>query len=310
MVIASTTPTNAVMGLREWVLLLVLSFFWGGSFFFGQVALAELSPFSLVLGRVVVAAAALHLAVGLRGYTMPRTWAIWRRFAVMGAANSFIPFSLLFYGQTQIGSGLASILNATAPLWVVLLAHRFTDDEKLTVNRLVGVLGGLAGVVILIGPDLLRGLGSQALAQFAVIGAAISYACAGIYGKRFRGIPPLVTAAGQITSTAVMMLPVALLVDRPWLQPLPGAHTWFALLCLGLFSTALTVVLYFRLLELAGATNLLLATFLTPVSALLLATAFLGEQMLLRHMAGLMCIMFGLAAIDGRVLRRNWSQRS
>jgi len=240
----------------------------------------------------------------ISGRRMPADRRLWGRFAVMGLINNLIPFSLIFYGQTQIPSGLAAILNATTPLWTVLLAHWLTRDERLTPNRLAGVLIGFVGVVILLGPELLGGLGVQALAQLAVVGAAVSYAFAGIFGKGFRGIPPLVTATGQVTATAAMMLPLALLVDRTWALPAPTLVTWGALLGLALLSTALAYGIYFRLLATAGATNLLLVTFLIPVSALLLGTLILDERLAPGDFVGMAAIGLGLTAIDGRLLRR------
>jgi drug/metabolite transporter (DMT)-like permease len=287
----------------EWSLLIVLSILWGGSFFFSKVALAELRPFTLVLGRVSLASIVLNVVVVATGYRMPRSLRTWGSFTIMGTLNNLIPFSLIFWGQTHIESGLASILNATTPLWAVLLAHFFTSDERLTVNRFSGVLFGLLGVTLIIGPDALRGLGLNFLAQVAVVGAALSYALAGIYGKRFKGIPPLVTATGQVTSTTAMMIPLVLLVDQPWTLSMPSTRTWGALLGLALLSTAIAYAIYFRLLAPAGATNLLLVTFLIPVSALLLGTTFLGERLDPNHLLGMAVIGVGLAAIDGRPLK-------
>jgi drug/metabolite transporter (DMT)-like permease len=221
----------------------------------------------------------------------------------MGLLNNLIPFSLIVWGQTQIASGLASILNGTTPLWTVLFAHFLTSDERLTSNRLAGVLFGLTGVVVMIGPDVLVGLGLNVWAQLAVVGAAISYALAGIFGKRFKGISPYTTAAGQVTCTTLMMIPIALWVDQPWLLPSLSPKTWGALLGLALLSTAVGYVIYFRLLATAGATNLLLVTFLIPVSALWLGITLLGERLDLRHFVGMGLIGLGLAAIDGRPLR-------
>ncbi len=221
----------------------------------------------------------------------------------MGSLNNLIPFSLIFWGQTHIESGLASILNATTPLWAVLLAHFFTSDERLTLNRFSGVLFGLFGVVLIIGPEALHGLGLNFLAHVAIVGAALSYALAGIFGKRFKGTPPLVTAAGQVTSTAILMIPLVLLVDQPWTLSMPSLHTWGALFGLALLSTAVAYIIYFRLLASAGATNLLLVTFLIPVSALLLGMTFLDESLDPNHFAGMALIGVGLATIDGRLLR-------
>lgn len=296
------TSSRNTMRPLEWSLLIILSILWGGSFFFSKVALAELGPFTLVLGRVGIAAIALNLVVITTGHRMPTSLKTWGPFLIMGALNNLIPFSLIFWGQTQIASSLASILTATTPLWTVLLAHFLTQDERLTTNRLSGVLFGLGGAVIMIGPDALNGLGLNVLAQLAVLGAAISYAFAGIFGKRFAGIPPYVTAAGQVTGTTLMMIPIALLVDHPWQLPAPSTTTLGALLALGLLSTAIAYVIYFRLLATAGATNVLLVTFLVPVSALLLGTIILGEKLDLRHFIGMGLVSLGLAAIDGRLL--------
>jgi drug/metabolite transporter (DMT)-like permease len=295
------------MGLIEWGLLLLLSLLWGGSFFFSKVALTDLPPLTIVFGRVALAALALHLLILSRGQRMPTNPALWRQFALMGLLNNVIPFSLIFWGQTQIASGLASILNATTPLWTVLLAHWLTDDERLTSSRLGGVFCGLVGVAVLIGPDTIQGLGLNVLAQLAVVGAAISYAFAGIYGKRFRGVSPLFTATGQLSSSAIFMLPIVAVLDQPWQLALPGVTTWAALLGLALLSTAMAYIIYFRLLATAGATNLLLVTFLIPVSALLLGTSILGERLASTDFIGMACIALGLAAIDGRALR--WLQR-
>ncbi len=291
------------MGPVEWSLLIILSVLWGGSFFFSKVALAELAPFTLVLGRVSIAAIVLNLMVRATGQRMPDSPKLWGFFLVMGLLNNIIPFSLIFWGQTQIPSALASILNASTPLWTVILAHFFTADERLVPNRLSGVIFGLVGVVVVIGPDVLMELGLNVLAQLAVVGAAISYAFAGIYGKRFKGISPIVTAAGQLTCTTLMVIPVALFVDRPWLLPMPTLKTWGALLALALLSTATAYVIYFRLLFTAGATNLLLVTFLIPVSALILGTTFLGEQPSPRVLVGMGLIGLGLVTMDGRLLR-------
>lgn len=292
---------NKQMGTQDWLQLFLLSMLWGGSFFFSKVILTELKPFTVVFGRVIVAGIALHIIVRVTGHRMPTSLKIWRSFFVMGFLNNLLPFSLIFWGQTQISSSLASILNATTTIWTVLLAHFLTRDEKLTPNRISGVTFGMIGVVILIGFDALQGLGSNVIAQLAVVGAAISYAFAGIYGKRFKGMPTMVTATGQITGTTVMMIPIVLIFDKPWLLETPSLNTWGALVGLALISTALAYILYFRLLSSAGATNLLLVAFLIPVSAILLGTVILGEQLAPQHIAGIGFIGLGLIAIDGRL---------
>jgi drug/metabolite transporter (DMT)-like permease len=296
------TRIAGTMGPLEWALLITLSVLWGGSFFFAEVALEQVRPLTLVFARVGLAAGALLLAVYATRQRMPASVGLWAAFFAMGALNNLIPFSLIFWGQTRITGGLAAILNATAPLFTVVLAHFLTRDEKMTPHRLGGVLLGVVGVVVMIGPAVLRELGLQLLAQVAVLGAALSYGLAGIFGRRFRDLPPLVSAAGQVSATTVMMLPVVLLLEGAWGVPLLGVRTWGAILGLALLSTALAYLIYFRILASAGAINLFLVTFLIPVSAIVLGASLLGERLEPQHLAGMALIGLGLAAIDGRPL--------
>jgi len=297
------------MGRVEWALLITLAVLWGGSFFFNEIALTGVKPFTLVLARVLIAAVALNIIVLATGNRMPGSLKLWGSFLMMGLINNLVPFSLLSWGQIRISASLASILIATTPVWTVVFANFLTKDERMTPNKLVGLLFGLAGVVVMVGLDALQGLGGNVIAQLAVIGAAVMYALAGIYGKRFSEIEPIVTATGQITGTALMMIPIALLVDRPWLLPFPGWDVWGALLGLGLLGTALAYVIYFRLLRTAGATNSLLVTFLVPVSAIILGTLLLGEHLNARQVAGMGLISLGLTAIDGRLFGKSHKLR-
>jgi drug/metabolite transporter (DMT)-like permease len=288
------------MSGSDWLLLILLSIVWGGSFFFAKIAVAELPPLTIVLARVTIAAAALHLLVLATGQRMPGDLSLWRDFLLMGLLNNAIPFSLIFWGQKEIASGLASILNATTPLFTVLVAHALTADEKVTPAKLTGVGLGIIGVALMIGLDLISGFGSHLMSELAVLAAALSYAFAGVFGRRFRGRPPLVVAAGQLTGSSILILPLALLIDRPWDLPMPSGGTWAALIGLALLSTALAYVIFFRILARAGATNLLLVTFLIPVSALLLGVAFLAERVTAHQLLGMLLIGLGLAVIDGR----------
>ena len=295
---------NRSMGLVEWLLLIVLSILWGGSFFFIGVAVDALPPFTIVALRVGLAAIALNLFVLAMGLKMPRASPVVLAFLSMGLLNNIIPFSLIVWGQTHIASGLASILNATTPFFTIIVAHFLTQDEKITKKRLIGVLVGFVGVVLIIGPEVLNHFGTNVFAQLAVLGAAISYAFAGVFGRRFRrlGLTPLVTATGQVTASTIILLPLALVVDQPWMLPRPGWEVWGAILGLALFSTALAYLIYFRILATAGATNLLLVTFLIPVSAIVLGTILLGEQLEAKHFGGMGFLGLGLAVIDGRPL--------
>jgi drug/metabolite transporter (DMT)-like permease len=295
---------SSTMRFQEWGLVLVLSVIWGGSFFFIGVAVKSLPPLTLVFLRVALAAVVLNLLVPAIGLRMPVDRKIWAAFWGMGFLNNLLPFSLIVWGQTHIASGLASILNATTPVFTVIVAHFLTRDEKLTVNRLIGVLVGLGGVGVIIGPEAIRGFGANVLAQMAVLGAAVSYSFAGIYGRRFRrlGVHPVVTATGQVSASSIMLLPLALTVDHPWLLPIPNASVWGAVLGLSIISTAAAYIIFFRVLATAGATNIMLVTFLIPVSAIFLGSIFLGEQLAWRHFGGMVLIGAGLAAIDGRLL--------
>lgn len=297
--------SSPVMSVREWTMLLALATLWGGSFFFNAVGVRELPSFTLVWLRVSVAAAALILALRALGQPLPRSLRIWAAFFGMALLNNVVPFVLIVWGQHRIASGLASILNATTPLFTVLVAHFVTQDEKLTRLKMAGLVTGFAGVVFMIGPDILTGLRAGGLAQLACLAAALSYALAGIFGRRFRrwGVAPLVTAAGQTSASTLILLPLMLLVDRPWTLSAPHASTWGAVAGIGLLSTALAYVLYFRILATAGATNLLLVTFLIPVSAILLGVLVLGENLLVRQIIGMAVIALGLACIDGRLFQ-------
>ncbi len=290
----------------EWAMLIALSVLWGGSFFFTGVALQALPPLTLVALRVGLAAIILNAVARALGLRLPREGAIWAAFLVMALLNNIVPFCLIVWGQTRIASGLAAILNATTPLWTVLVAHVVTSDEKLTGNRLAGVLAGLGGVLVMIGPDAIDGLGADVVAELAVVAAALSYAVSTVFGRKFRrlGVAPMVTAAGQLAVSTLMIVPIALLVDRPWTLGMPGLAVWGAVLGIAALSTALAYVIYFRILSGAGATNLALVTFLIPVSAILLGALVLGERLGAKHLIGMALIGAGLAAIDGRLLAR------
>lgn len=290
------------MGIREWVMLTTLSIVWGGSFFFVQVAVTELPTFTTVVVRVALAAIVLLLVMKVTKQEFPTDGKVLLAFLGMGLLNNVIPFSLFVWGQTQISSSLASILNATMPLFTVLVAHVLTADEKMTVSRMMGVIIGLVGVAIMVGGEALSGFGDSTLAQLACLGAALSYAFASIYGRRFRrlGVSPMATATGQVCASSLILLPAMLLLEAPWTLPMPSLPVIGSLLGVGIVSTAFAYILYFRILATSGATNISLVTFLVPVSAILLGTLILGEVLETKHLLGMAAIGIGLAAIDGR----------
>lgn len=331
-----TVPRPMTAG--EWALLVALATVWGGSFFFNGVAVQELPVFTIVGARVALAALILVIVQRLRGEALPAGVAAWRALFAMAVLNNALPFSLIVWGQQYLPSGVAAILNAATPLFAVVFAHWLTHDEKVTRAKLVGVVVGFVGVAVMLGfgagLGVGEGLGAGGVpgpcgvsgpgeapadglpgpgcapggvsgtlaAQLLCLAGAASYALAGIFGRRFRamGLSPMNTATGQLLASSVMMVPVAMVVDRPWMLGWPGAGTIGALVGLAALSTALAYVMYFRILATAGATNLLLVTFLIPVSAILLGSLFLDETLGRRQFAGMALIGLGLLAIDGR----------
>lgn len=292
------------MGPRDWALLLLLSVLWGGSFLFIKLGLQGLPPLTFVFGRVLLAGLALAAYLAIRGMGLPRDARTWRAFFGMGVLNNVIPFCLIVWGETRIGGGLASILNATTPIFSIILAHCLTADEKITPRKLGGILLGFAGVLILIGGGFVDRAGAALPAMLACLGAALSYGLAGVFGRRFRrlGVPPAMSAFGQTVASSVMMLPIALAIDQPWRLAMPGAVSWGALLALALVCTAFGYILFFRILAAGGAVNSSLVTLLVPVSGVLLNALLLGERLGAAQFAGMALISCGLLVIDGRIM--------
>ena len=300
---ASSKPQPAIPP-AVWGMLMLLGLLWGGSFFFARIAVAEVPPLMLVLLRVVIAAAALHMYLVAKG-----EWLLFRHrpftpFLLLGLLNNAVPFSLLFIGQTKLGAGLAAILNALVPFWTVIAANFLTADEKFTPNKLIGIALGVAGAALIIGPSAVNGLGAPLWAKLAVVGAGISYTFAAIYAKRFKSVPPIVTATGQLTASSLIMLPAALLAHGFWLPLHVTQPVWLAIAALALASTSLAYVIFFKIIAAAGATVVTLVTLLVPVSAVMLGSIFLGETLSLAEVLGMALIGFGLVIIDGRLARR------
>ncbi|MEZ9655940.1 DMT family transporter [Vibrio splendidus] len=300
-----TSTINISMNARVWAMLIVLSMLWGGSFFFVGVVVTDLPPLTIVALRVGIAAITLWIIALMIGLRPPKELRVWGAFLGMGLLNNVVPFALIVWGQTQIASGLASILNAATPIFAVVVAGILLPDERVTPLKLVGVGIGFVGVVVMIGLPALSGGGSL-IAQLAIIAAALSYAFAGVYGRRFKAmkINPIITAAGQVTASTMVLTPVALMVDGPLDVVAMNGDIWAAIVGLAVLSTAVAYILYFKILELAGATNVLLVTLLVPVSAILLGSLFLNESLEVIHFVGMLLIAIGLSAIDGRLWRR------
>ncbi|MFD0916293.1 DMT family transporter [Pseudahrensia aquimaris] len=298
------SASSPAMNLKTWSLLALLAFIWGGSFLFARIAVLEVPPLTLVFFRVAIAAVALHIYLASRGQRLSGSGGLWLAFAGMGLLNNIIPFSLIFYGQQEIGAGLAAIINAMTPIWTLLIAHRFTADEHLSTSKIVGIVLGFTGVAALIGPDAIGGLSGSTLAQIAVLGATISYGCAGVFGKRFAAVSPVQTATGQLTLSSLIMLPIAAFADRFWFLDLPSLPAILSILALALVCTAFAYILFFRILASSGAVNISLVTLLVPVSAIILGAIVLGETLKPMQFAGMAFILLGLIIIDGRTIRR------
>jgi drug/metabolite transporter (DMT)-like permease len=287
---------------RDGSLLAVLSVLWGGSFFFNGLALKELPPLTLVLLRVALGA--LFLLPLVRAYRIefPKGIASWKPFFAVAFFNNVLPFSLIVMGQTFIASGLASVLNATTPLFTVVVMA-VAGEERLFARRVAGVIAGLIGVIILRGGVGLDAAG-QGVGVLLCLAAAASYGVAALLARRqLADSPPLATATFQLLSSSAMMIFVAGFFDRPWTLPMPGITTWLAVLGLAALSTALAYIVFFQILRRSGATKVMLVTLLIPVTAILLGYLVLGERISLREIAGALVIGSALLVIDGRVLK-------
>ena len=301
------TKTSALrMTPVEWGLLLILSVLWGGAFFLIEIALRDLPPFTIMILRVAGASLFLWTIVIIRGAAFPRGVGLWVVLTIMAVFNSALPFSLIAWGQVQIPSGLSSILIAMTPLFAVVSAHFFTEDEAFTPMKGLGLASGLVGAVVLIGPEFLRDIGVNLFAQLAVLGGAISYSIAAVFGRRFgrRDISQISVAAGQVSMAVVLLLPFVLIFDRPWTLEMPSVSGIGAVAGLALGSTGIAYLIYYRILASAGATNLMLVNFLAPVSALILGIFVLGEVLTTTQAIGMAFIALGLALIDGRLFQR------
>lgn len=292
------------MSLRTWGMLGLLSLMWGCSFPFVKVALGGFPPLTLVMLRVVIAVVALTPVLYFSREGFPRGARIWGAFLVIGALNNVVPWVLSVWAQQSVTASFAAIVNATTPLFSVLIAPFFLADEGLRANRLAGVAVGLAGVAVLIGPGALDHGAGGVLPELAMIGAALAYAFGGVVGRNYArlGLTPLQSAHGQLAASSLMIAPLALAFEQPWRAPMPNSVQIGSMLALGLVSTAIAFILFFRILARAGATNALLVTLLVPVTAFLVSAIFLGEPLEPRNLLGLAFIAAGLGLIDGRPL--------
>lgn len=289
-----------------WLFIGILSILWGGAFFLIEVGLRSYPPTTLVFLRLALAVPPMWIATRMMGERLPREPRVWGLLAVVGALNCALPFVLFFWGQQYLDSGYASILNATTPLWGVITAHFLTQDEKATPARIIGVLIGMAGIVIMVGPAAMKGLSHNLLAQIACIISTIFYSFAAIYGRRLSQteLTPMAVATGQTMMAALMMAPIVAVIEQPWAMAAPRLDSTLAGITLALFSTALAYTLYFRLIDRSGASNAQLVAFLMPILAVILGIAFLGESLSGGQISGAALIAVGLAILDGRLVAR------
>ena len=294
------------MSTADWGIIMLLSLLWGGAFFLIELGLRGFPPNTLVFLRMALAVPPMLLILKVMGHRLPTDPKSWRQLFILGAINAAFPFILFFWGQTRIDSGLASILNATTPLWGVVTAHFLTRDEKATPARVIGVFLGLAGIIVMVGTEALGGISGSVLAQLACLAATLLYALAAVYGRTLSQstMTPLVVATGQVVTAAIIMLPVILVLDQPWTLPTAGWDAWAGALGLAIPCTAIAYFFYFKLIDTAGASNAMLVAFIMPVVAIILGVVALGETVEPREMAGAILIALGLIAIDGRLLSR------
>ncbi len=284
------------MGLREWSLILILSIIWGSSFLFMGILIKELPPLTITALRLSLAALALNLIPKERTLKFP-----WRELFILGLTNSTIPYALILWGQVYIASSLASILNSTSPFLTSLLAHFLTEDEKLTKNKVSGVIIGFSGTLLMLGPDALRS-DSDLVGQLMVLSGVLCYSYATVFAKKLYGVlSPLAIASGQLITAALTSLPLAIILEKPWTLPNPSASAWASLMGLSFISTALAYVIFFEVLGSSGATQVNLVTLLIPVTATLLCTTLLGEVLECRNLLGMVIILTGLSIVDGRL---------
>lgn len=281
-------------GLVEIAMLFALATLWSSSFGFIKVAVESIPPSSVTAGRLLLATVVIVAIAWMRGLRIPNSPGLWRRFFLIGLFGNALPFTLIGWGEMSIDSGLAAILMAVMPLATLLLAHIFTTDERMNPARIAGVALGFGGVALLIGPAALKGLGDEAIRQSAVAAGAVCYAIATVIAKGMPKTPHLVSSAGTLIASSVLILPLSLFYDQPWTLA-PSAGSIGSVVVLGLFPTALAIVLYFNLLERTGATFIALNNYLIPGMGVLWGILFLGEVLTGRSLAALGVIMLGVA---------------
>jgi len=280
----------------EWALLAVLATCWGASYTFIKIGVATIPPVTLIAARTLIAGLLLLAVLRMRGVKLPAEPAMWGRFVLQACLNSVLPFTLIAWAERSVDAGLATILNSTSPIFIFLLGLGLGGSDRPTLRRLFGVGAGLAGICLIVGFEALNGLGHSLLAQLALVAASVCYGCAAMFGRVFRGLDPMVPAAGSLLSGAAMLVPVSILVDRPWTLA-PSAASMSAVLALAVLSTALAFTIYFRLIRTLGPMSTAAQAYLRVPIGVLIGVVFLGERLAPTAWAGLACVVAGVVAM-------------
>jgi drug/metabolite transporter (DMT)-like permease len=288
----SQSPVIAV----ELALLVLLATLWGGSYTFIKLGVATIPPVTLIAARTLIAGVLLLVVMHARGLRLPRDAATWRRFLFQACLNSVIPWTLIAWGERSLDAGLATILNSTSPIFTFFLSLAIAGHEALTLRKLFGVAAGMAGICLIVGVQAFGGLGEQLAAQIATVVATICYAGGAIFSRGFKGLDPMAPAAGSLLCGAAILVPVSLVVDRPWTLA-PSMSSVLALLALAVFSTAMAFVLYFRLIQTLGSVGTTSQAYLRVPIGVALGVIFLGETLSPTVWIGLGCVVFGVTAM-------------
>lgn len=282
--------------VQDLALLLALSTLWGASYTFIRIGVATIPPITFIAARTLIAGLILIAILRLRGLELPKSREVWNRFLVQACLNSVVPFTLIAWAEQTIDAGLATILNSTSPIFAFLLAALISRHEAVTGRKLLGVLAGLIGTCLIVGTEALAGIGHQLLAQIAIIAATLCYAGAALFGRNFKGLDPMMPAAGSLICGAAILIPISLIVERPWtLQP--STSSVFALIGLSVFSTALAFVIYFRLIQTLGAVATTAQAYMRVPIGVAIGMLFLGEKMNQTAWIGLICVVAGVIAM-------------
>jgi drug/metabolite transporter (DMT)-like permease len=288
----SRNPNTAI----ELALLLALATLWGASYTFIKVGVATIPPITLIAARTLIAGLLLLVIMRWRGIRLPSDAATWRRFLFQACLNSVIPWTLLAWGERALDAGLATILNSTSPIFTFFLTLVITRHETLSARKLLGVVAGMAGICLIVGVEALVGLSEQLAAQIVTVLAAVCYAGAAVFGRGFKGLDPMAPAAGSLLCGAAILIPIGLVVDRPWTLA-PSASSMLAVSGLAVFSTALAFVIYFRLIQTLGSVGTTAQAYLRVPIGVALGVLFLGETLTSTAWIGLGCVVIGVAAM-------------